>query len=593
MAKVKFWSSIGAAMLTLGVLRTVPVLSQAGGSTGLIAGTVKTAAGAALEGVIVSARNANETWTTDVYTDRQGRFDFPALTAGQYSMWAQAKGFAAAQASFTLAGGSRAQQSLTLQPLADPRKIEAQLDGPEWFAALPETNNQDRRMKHLLRNNCTACHGPAYTLAPRFDANGWKIIIDVMARGVPPTKPTGAGDPVYQAYKDELAEYLARVSPGLQPKPDPVQTTGAATRAVITEFDIPRQGRPISAHAGTIWTEGQSTRYESKGARDIWIDSKGSLWVSDDRSMGRTTGKLDPRTGAWTDYAMLNDKGVAGSSHGIWGARNIGGTDWVYQGGQADGAILAFDTKAEQFVHFAKPEGMPGGGGHIDVDSKGNAWAPAGNGVLKLDVRTGEYTYYPIPYPPGTPKANQNSYGLAVDANDQVWVARAGIEGVGWVDPKTGQSGNTLFEAQRFPGLTDKDLNMAVGMNFGPPHGKGPRRLGSGGKNGGNFMWVALNKSDALAKIDIRTRLVVKEYPLPQGSAPYFATVDKNGMVWVPPQNADRIFKFNPKTEQFMTFMLPTRGTDLRHLTVDDTTTPPTIWVTYNRSNKIARLQER
>ena len=65
-------------------------------------------------------------------------------------------------------------------------------------------------------------------------------------------------------------------------------------------------------------------------------------------------------------------------------------------------------------------------------------------------------------------------------------------------------------------------------------------------RNGGNYMWVALNKSDALARIDIRTKQV-KEYNLPQGSAPYAATVDKNGMVWVPPQNADRIFKFDPK----------------------------------------------
>ena len=594
LSKVKLWSSTVAVIAIMGGLWTVPALTQTGGGgTGTITGTVKTAAGAPVEGVIVSARHANETWTTNVYTDRQGNFDFPAKTAGQYAMWAQAKGFDAAKASFTLAGGGRAQQSLTLQPLADQKKVSLQLDGPEWFAALPETNNQDRRMKHLIRNNCTACHGAGYVLAPRFDQRGWRNIIDVMARGVPPTRPTGEGNPVWQAYKDELAEYLGRVTPTLMPKPDPIQTTGAATRAVITEYDIPRQGRPISVHTGTIWTEGQGTRYESKGARDIWVDSKGFLWVSDDRSMGRTTGRLDPRTGRWTDYAMPNDKGVAGASHGIRGFTTADGNDIVYQGGQADGAILMFDTKTEQFVHYAPPEGMPGGGGHVDVDSQGNAWTPSGEGALKLDAKTGEYTYYPIPYPAGTPRTNQNQYGLAIDGNDQVWVARAGIEGVGWLDPKTGQTGNTLFEPMLFPGLTEKDRTMPVGMNNGPPNGKGPRRIGSGGKLGGNFMWIALNKSDALGKIDIRTKQVVKEYPMPQGSAPYYAIVDKNGMVWVPPQNADRIYKFNPTTEQYTTYMLPTRGTDLRDLTVDNSTTPPTIWVTYNRSNKIARLQER
>lgn len=592
LSKVKLWCSTIAAILIVGSLWTVPALTQSGGmtaGTGMIRGTVKAAAGNPIEGVVVSARAAHETWTTSVYTDRQGNFDFPSRSAGQYSMWAQAKGFDVAKADFSLTNGGRAEQNLTLQPLTDAKKIARQLDGPEWFAALPETSNQDRRMKHLLRNNCTACHGPAYVLAPRFDARGWRNIIDLMARGVPPTRPTGEGNPVWQAYKDELAEYLGRVTKDLQPRPGP-PTTGAATRTVITEYDIPRQGRPISVHTGTIWTEGQSTRYESKGARDIWVDSKGNLWVSDDRSMGRTTGRLDPRTGKWTDFAMPDEKGVAGNSHGIWGDRR---TDTVYQGGQDDGAILVFDTKTEQFVHFARPESIPEGGGHVDVDSQGNAWVPAQGGALKLDAKSGEYTYYPIPYPDDVPAGNRNQYGLAVDAQDNVWVARAGMEAVGWLEPKTGRTGHVRFEPMLFPGLTDKDRTVAVGMNTGPPNGKGPRRLGSGGRNGGTFMWVALNKSDALAKVDIRTKQVVKEYPLPQGSAPYFATVDKNGMVWVPPQNADWIYKFDPRTEQLTQFMLPTRGTDLRHLTVDDSTSPPTIWVTYNRSNKIARLQER
>ena len=566
-----------------------PALSQNGeGGGGALTGTVKAADGTPMEGVVVSARSANHTWTTSVYTDARGQYTFPPMSAGQYAVWAQAKGYAAAKANANLAhGGSVA--DMRLDPLTDAKVISRQLDGPEWFAALPEATNDDRRMKHLLRNNCTACHGPAYTLAPRFDANGWRNIIDVMARGIPLTRGPGEGNPTWQAYKDELAAYLGRVSKDLQPKPGP-RPTGAATRVVITEFDIPRQGRPLSKHTGTIWTDGPGTRFESKGARDIWVDSKGNLWVSDDRSIGRTTGRLDPRTGAWTDYALPDAKGIARNSHGIWGDRR---TDMIFQGGQPDGAILAFDTRAEEFVHFARPNTIPGGGGHIDVDSEGNAWAPAAAGALRLNPNTGEYTYFPVPYPDDVPASNRNQYGLAVDAQDNVWIARAGLEAVAWLDPKTGQTGHVRFDPLPTPTLTEKDRSMPVGMNFGPPNGRGPRRLGAGGRNGGNFMWVALNKSDELAKIDIRTKQLVKAYPMPQGSAPYFATVDKNGHVWVPAQNADRIYKLDPRTEQMTEFQLPTRGTDLRHLTVDDSTPTPTIWVTYNRSNKIARLQER
>lgn len=591
MAKMTSWRFILGVTLAIGGLWIVPALSQSGGAptgAGTIQGTVRAADGRALEGVIVSARASDQTWTTSVYTDRQGRYRFPSVSAGQYSMWAQFKGYELADADFNLAAGGRVARDLTLKPLADGRVLARQLDGSDWFAALPEGNNQDRRMKHLLRNNCTTCHGPAYVLAPRFDPRGWANIIDVMARGVPPTRGPGQGNPTWQAYKDEFAEYLGRVTPTLQPKPLQ-QTTGIATNAVITEYDIPRQGRPISAHTGTFWTESHSTRYESKGARDVWVDSRGYVWVSDDRSMGRTTGRLDPRTGQWTDFALPDQKGVATSTHGIWGDR---ATDAIFQGGSPDGAILMFDTRKEEFVHFARPDSIPAGGGHIDVDSMGNAWAPASGGVLKLDPKAGTYTYYPIPWPDNVPQSNRNQYGVGVDALDNVWVARPGMEAVGWVEPKTGRTGHVRFEPLIMPGLTEKDRTVVVGMDMGPPNGRGPRRLGSGGRSGGNFMWVALNKSDELAKIDIRTKQLVKAYPLPQGSAPYFVTVDKNGNVWVPPMNADRIFKFDPRTEQVTEFHLPTRGTDIKHLSVDDSTSPPTIWVAYNRSNKIARLQE-
>jgi streptogramin lyase len=589
LSKGTLWFSTLVATLLVGALWSVPALTQSGATTTgtAIQGTVKAADGTAMEGVIVSARASHETFTTSVYTDRQGNYAFPPLSAGQYSMWAQAKGFDVARADVSVTSSGRIDRNLTLRPLTDQRVIARQLDGPEWFAALPETNNQDRRMKHLLRNNCTACHGPAYVLAPRFDARGWSTIIDVMARGVPPTRPAGQGNAVWQAYREELAEYLGRVTKDLQPRPGP-RPTGAATRMVFTEYDIPRQGRPISVHNGTIWTEGQSTRYESKGARDIWVDSKGNLWVSDDRSIGRTTGRLDPRTGKWTDFALPNASGVARNSHGIWGDQN----DNIYQGGQPDGAILMFDTKKEEFVHFARPDNIPRGGGHVDVDSQGNAWTPADGGALKLDGKTGEYTFYPVPYAEGSRPSDQNQYGIAVDAQDNVWLARAGTESVAWLEPKTGRTGHVKFEPLVFPGLTETDRTVAVGMNQGPPNGKGPRRLGAGGRYGGNYMWVALNKSDALARIDIRTKQV-KEYNLPQGSAPYAATVDKDGNVWVPPQNADRMYKFDPRTEQFTEYQLPTRGTDLRHVSVDNRTTPVSIWITYNRSNKITRLQER
>lgn len=89
MSKAKLWVFGLAAMLLAGSLWTAPALTQSGAGSAVIAGTVKNASGNPLEGAIISARASNETWTTSVYADRQGNFQFPSLNAGQYSIWAQ------------------------------------------------------------------------------------------------------------------------------------------------------------------------------------------------------------------------------------------------------------------------------------------------------------------------------------------------------------------------------------------------------------------------------------------------------------------------------------------------------------------------
>jgi hypothetical protein len=38
---------------------------------------------------------------------------------------------------------------------------------------------------------------------------------------------------------------------------------------------------------------------------------------------------------------------------------------------------------------------------------------------------------------------------------------------------------------------------------------------------------------------------------------------------------------------------LPTRGTEIRHIQVDSSMNPPTVWLPYDRTNKIARIQFR
>ena len=104
-------------------------------------------------------------------------------------------------------------------------------------------------------------------------------------------------------------------------------------------------------------------------------------------------------------------------------------------------------------------------------------------------------------------------------------------------------------------------------------------------------VWVCDFFADRIANIVVESKKV-SEYALPHRySQPYAITVGKNHDVWITMLNSDRIAKFDPATEKFTEYELPTRGTEARHIRVDSSTNPPTVWVPYDRTNKIARIQ--
>ena len=61
--------------------RAQKIFAQSAAANAALSGTVKSSDGKPLEGVGVSARNADETFTTTVYTDQAGRYFFPPLSA--------------------------------------------------------------------------------------------------------------------------------------------------------------------------------------------------------------------------------------------------------------------------------------------------------------------------------------------------------------------------------------------------------------------------------------------------------------------------------------------------------------------------------
>ncbi len=592
MLRRKILKSIVFSFVWVAILACVQInFAQSAPATSTLSGTVKSSDGKAIEGVGVSARGVSNTFTTTVYTDESGQFLFPPMVSGQYKVLAQAVGFEPSRTDADLTVGAKKQVDLTLASLADFHK---QLSGTEWAASLPEDSPEDRRMKTVFINNCSGCHQVSFLLQNRFDAAGWGAVITLMEKmlsiGYAPVDATP--NSVIHAYKLELAEYLGRVrGPGtpalnwkLLPRP-----TGDSAKIVVTEYDLSRPDMPgwIMEHNGTDWSEGTPSRWNGRAAHDVAVDNGGSVWFADDATPGRTLGKLDPRTGRITEYMLADQNNAAESSHAL--VFDKVGNIWFANG--TEGSPTKFDPETGKFFRFPRPQGYPFSGDFITLDTKGNVWSPDREGAFMLDPMTGKYTNYSVR--PG--KAN---YDIAADDEDKVWVSQPGGNDMVVVDSHTGkidQLALSYLASQDYEVTAkDRELSASLGLtpNTATPLEKGPRR--SAADWGTDTVWVCEFFADRLAKIDAKTRKVT-EYPLPHRfSQPYSATVNKKDhTVWITMLNSDRIAKFDPSTEKFTEYTLPTRGTEIRHIQVDSSTNPPTVWLPYDRTNKIARIQFR
>lgn len=560
-------------------------------------GSVKSADGKPLEGVTVSLRGQGKTFVTTVFTDGLGVYVFPSLERGlKYSLWAQAQGFQTARLE-VITGSSATQQvaGLRLKPLED---FEKQLTGVEWMNSFPEKTAADKREKQIFASNCSGCHDNHFALQNRFDADGWNKIITVMSlssEGIP-VRPGATGQPAMNAYKSEIVAFLTKVRGphprdyALKPLPRP---TGEAAQVVITEFDMPRAEAPPESyvHNGSDWMDGTPSRWQGRAAHDVTIGADGNVYFSDDRGSDRTVSKLNPRTGETTLYTFpANNGGVAGT-HGI--ATDVDGNVWADS--QATGDLLRFDVRTQQFKEFARPSDMSPAGGTVATDNKvnkGTIWATSREGAIKLDPKTGKYTAYPLVTP------GKGTYGITVDREGNAWYTSPGSDRVDIVDGETGKTSEIVFKPlgpESGMEVTEKDkenyAHLRVDQNSATPLHKCPRRIGA--DPNADVVWVALFCADKIAKMDMHTHQVT-EYDMPQKySRPYGLVVDNQHNVWINMLNTDMIAKFNPTNQKFTEYQMPSRGTDMRHLVLDYSTNPPQIFIPYNRSNKIARLQFR
>src|SRR3954451_11893251 len=439
--------SILAATLTVGafVVALVGAPVPVSAADAILSGNIKSSTGEAMGGVMVSAKPAGGTITTAVLTDESGRYYFPPLATGKYRVWANALSFATAKGEIDL--GAEKKQDFTLRPLED---FFRQLPGNAMLAALPEDDEQDKRMKVIVRNNCTACHTASYVLQHRFDEAGWNAIVELMKNVNVYGSFVGASHPpsgILDYHQKELAAYLAKArGPGendikvkLEPRP-----SGEAARVMFKEYDLPLDPDVglmpnFVQNDGSDWSLGTpSVMIPGWGVHDAWLDLQGDLWFTCNIANKQVTiGRIATKTGEVKLFAVPAAQGLAAQTHGM--TRDPNGIIW-FNVNPGRGGIGRMDPKTERLDVFIPPTGMSptGGATTVDFDGKGKIWSSAPDGALRFDPDTAKFTEFKsITYKPliGTGV----TYGAAADRDGNGWWAEMVLDIIGKGIGETGK----------------------------------------------------------------------------------------------------------------------------------------------------------
>ncbi len=551
----------------------------------LLSGSVASASGQKLDGVLISAKKEGSTITTNVYTDGNGEYFFPALPDGKYNVWAQTLGFETAKGQVDLTG--KKQQDFKLTAITDPEQKIKQLPSEMLAAALPEDTEADANMKRIFHNQCTGCHTPGYPLQFSFDEAGWNKIINLMKviAGTgeylgPNAKPNG----IIEFNRKDLAAYLARArGPGatsmkFQDRPRP---TGEAARVVWQTYDVPlnpmtgmgARGAKYAVNDGSDWNQGTPSKM-GQLPHDGAMGLDGNLYYTvNNPNPDVTLGRVDTKTGEVKYFKVDRKDGkFAATAHGL--TRDGEGNLW-FDVNPGRRSLGKFDPKTEKISVYETPEPMSplGGAVTLDVDGKGRIWASAPDGVVSFDPKAEKFTDFKSMTPFKNAKGTNSTYGAAGDRDGNGWWAQMAFDTIGKADMTSGKTSEITLpelkeEISRLPEAKRAFYENFDGRtNNNPlPWSQGPRRMGTD-KNA-DVLWVGNSWGATLAKIDTKTGQT-SIIPFPDKVyQPYHIAVDQNHNVWGNLWTADRVARFDPAKNEWTMFDLPVRGTEIRHVSL-------------------------
>ena len=503
------------------------------GLNGGASGVVRIKSGDSPEGVGVQLVAPNRVRTT-VYTDAAGKFEFPKMQAGSYTLRiATPVPFKPYRRDSVSIEGATKLEDIVLERVADSDNLpaspalESQLSGAEILWNVPGTAEE----KATLQKNCSGCHSWQQIFRSHYDEHGWSLIVDRMMHFTGTAiavrnRPMSAPDPEAAL----LINWLSRIR-GPNAQDAPLRTfprpRGQGTRVVVTEYELPRQ--LLMLH-------------------DAALDGQGNVWYTSHKT--RYVGKLDPKTGIVTDYTIPMTPGAMPGTHHqvvdkngiVWISEN-----WAHQ-------LNRLDPKTGEVkqvrIESKTPINAPSFG-NFTLDADGFVWDGRANRIVKMDPNTGEVLkQWPL-------QAN-STYDNTISYDGKYW---GGSGPANW--------GNTveMLEIE-----TGKILNLNSGA-----HMMTAKR--GGFDPFGNTWWGGAD--GALIELNAKEGRIDEHWP-PIAPHPYTdfyeAMPDKNGEVWAGVLHGRQMLRYNPKTDHWAAYHLPEPYAYNRRTVIDTSTKPATVW---------------
>lgn len=506
-------------------------------------GAVRTSKGFPPEGIMVQLISQKTSIRTTVYTNGLGQYEFPKLDSGNYMLRVpRPLEYKRYQKDLVVVNGATPLEDIILDRVSDSEflpptpEILSQLTDAEWLYNLPGTGQE----KKIFSNSCGgSCHSYQMQFRSKFDERSWRLIVHRMRDyggnggrlllGPPPEsraagdRPARPADPRDEAEREILIQWLTKVR-GPEAAYPPIKpfgrAQGPATRAIVTEYEIPSVG--VHVH-------------------DVWGDAEGNIWYTLNRSP--YIGKLDPKTGKVIQYRTPNTEGKHPGAHWIRPAKD--GTVWYSETWTSN--LINFDPKSGRF-HVMNT----GVQGNMALSPDGSIWRTANGKINEYNRETGKpIRSFPM-------QKFRSTYGNFISWDGNFFgggvggAGNADLDGVVWMNIKTGEV---------------REIETP----------NGPQDLSRGAFDPAGNIWVG-GKHGVLAKYDPKAG-VYTEYVAPTPYTTFYsAEAAKNGEIWAGEVRAGKMGRFNPRTNQWIEYSLPEPFSFNWNTYVDNSTDPVSVW---------------